>query len=468
MKFRSKLTICMIMLTSIIYGIGGMFLITLSFNGSLKLEEEQAIQTYDSLRSTLILVNDISEQNTEQDVADTLKKINENNSQWYAVRLYSGERTFYRTARDFEFDREMSVKCSEDKCAMRVIETENGKFQQLTGSFRAGNTKMYLDAVREISDVYVLRDSQIKIYKALFLAVTLISAAISFLTANFLTVPMRHLSRISQRIADGDLKVRSIIHSGDEMETLSDNFNLMAESLTRKIQELEEHMEQQQRFMGSFAHELKTPMTSMIGYADLMRSCELPADEQRECAEYIFKEGKRLERLSFKLLDLLVLKKQDFTLHKAFPSKLALESADTIKEKFDGKDIIIDVETKEGECFLEIDLVRSLLLNLLDNSVKAIDDKGKIILSQSMLQDGCCFSIKDNGRGMPAEELDKITEAFYRVDKSRSRRQGGAGLGLSLCAEIVKLHNGDMRFISEVGKGTEIIVELRGGKERKL
>lgn len=463
MRFRTKLSVCMMLLISIVYGIGGTLLISLSFRGSLRLEQEQALQTYKSLRSMLILVDSLSEQTTEKDVADALKQLSDQNPDWRALRLYTKDTVIFESDRDFVFDPIISERLTENICAMKIIRTPEGHSEQLTGSLYAGGTLLFLDAARDISDLYTLRENQLKIFRVLFAAVVTLSAVVSFVTAHFLTKPLHHLSVTSRKIADGDLSLRSNVHSGDEIERLSDDFNIMAESLTNKIQALENAMERQERFMGSFAHELKTPMTSIIGYADLMRSCELSVNQQRECSEYIFNEGRRLERLSLKLLDLLVLKKQDLTLVEASPAKLLRDIALSTDKNLRSRGVALQVHTQEGRCLLEPDLIKSLLLNLIDNSVKAFDCDGKISVSQRMLGDGCEFIIEDNGRGIPKEDIESITEAFYRVDKSRSRKQGGAGLGLALCSEIVGLHNGRMHFFSEVGKGTEIIVELRGG-----
>lgn len=124
---------------------------------------------------------------------------------------------------------------------------------------------------------------------------------------------------------------------------------------------------------------------------------------------------------------------------------------------------MLQCRCEEGMCMLEPDLVKSLLVNLLDNARKAMDGGGNIYVVSEMLPDGCRIRVLDTGRGIPQEEIAHITEAFYRVDKSRSRAQGGVGLGLSLCSEIVQLHNGTMSFASRVGNGTCVTVELKGG-----
>ena len=216
--------------------------------------------------------------------------------------------------------------------------------------------------------------------------------------------------------------------------------------------------------MGSFAHELKTPMTSIIGYSDLLRSCSLDDEERQEAANYIFSESRRLESLSIKLLDLLVLKRQDMELSEASPSAIISGIIRNMKSVLAKQDIVIKYRCESGSCLLEADLVKSLLINLIDNSRKGMDGPGVIYILSTMTDTGCTIQVVDNGRGIPEKELDRITEAFYRVDKSRSRAQGGAGLGLALCREIALLHNGDIRIKSILGKGTSVMVELNGGR----
>lgn len=453
----------MIILTSVIYGIGGALLIAFSFRNSLDIEKAKSLKSYSSMQSMLSVVNSVSDQTNVSDVANVLTALSRRNTEWDALRLTDGKKQLFLYDKAFPFDNEMKKSCSDMNCAVKIAEIDGVHFRQITGTFYVGDTLLYLDAAVNVEDLYTARREQIRIYRWLYAAVVLLSAIVSFLSAHFMTVPMRTLSRISRRIAEGDLSVRARVKSGDEMEAFSLYFNRMAESLTSKIQELQDAMEQQERFMGSFAHELKTPMTSMIGYADLIRSCELPETERRECAEYIFREGQRLERLSFKLLDLLVLKKRDFSFSETNISQLIDEIAAAIEPKLKSCGVYMTVQTEPGSCSVEPDLLKSLLINLIDNALKSMENGGRIRLRQNMTKEGCRIIVRDSGRGIPQADLKKITEAFYRVDKSRSRRQGGAGLGLALCSEIVELHGGTMEFFSELGKGTAVVIELKGG-----
>ena len=112
---------------------------------------------------------------------------------------------------------------------------------------------------------------------------------------------------------------------------------------------------------------------------------------------------------------------------------------------------------------IEPDLMETVVLNLLDNARKAVDEGGRITLEGTAEADGgYCIQVTDNGKGIPAGELARITEPFYMVDKSRARSQGGAGLGLALCQRIVLLHGGSMEFQSTEGQGTQVTVRLKG------
>ena len=113
---------------------------------------------------------------------------------------------------------------------------------------------------------------------------------------------------------------------------------------------------------------------------------------------------------------------------------------------------------------MEPDLGWSLLLNLADNAQKSMEDCGELHFHQEKTKDGCLIRVLDSGRGIPPQALEHLTEAFYRVDKARSRKQGGFGLGLALCQEIVALHKGSIKFENRAEGGACVTVELRGGR----
>ena len=275
--------------------------------------------------------------------------------------------------------------------------------------------------------------------------------------------PLRRLSRAARRIAGGNMGVRAKVESDDEVGQLTRDFNRMADHLEQQFTELQDTARRQEDFIGSFAHELKTPLTSMIGYADMLRSREMTEEERFDAANYIFKEGKRLEALSFKLMDLLVLRHQELQKKAVSTVWLAEEISGILEPMLAEKGIEFQTSVQEASVKMEPDLMKTVLMNLLDNGRKAMegsDAAKRLFLIGRPEKAGYAFYVHDTGKGIPAEELSRITEAFYMVDKSRARRQGGAGLGLSICAEIVKRHGGRLDFQSEEGKGTLVRVWL--------
>lgn len=230
--------------------------------------------------------------------------------------------------------------------------------------------------------------------------------------------------------------------------------------LLENIKILEGQAERREEFIASFAHELKTPLTAIIGYADMIRSMDMPPKQRFTAAGYIFSEGKRLEALSLKLLDLIVVGKQDLELTDFecgfFLREVVAVSLPSIKDS--GMDL--GVHCDRGHVSIEGDLFKTLMINLVDNARKASKKGQKIDLLGKKENGGYAFYVKDNGRGMATQELERITEAFYMVDKSRSRAQNGAGIGLALCQKIAEVHGTTLEYTSDPGKGTTVRVFL--------
>ncbi|MEG1165337.1 MAG: HAMP domain-containing sensor histidine kinase, partial [Oscillospiraceae bacterium] len=199
--------------------------------------------------------------------------------------------------------------------------------------------------------------------------------------------------------------------------------------LQGELAELEELASRREDFIASFAHELKTPLTAIIGYADMLRSKDMAPKQRFTAAGYIFSEGKRLEALSLKLMDIMVVGKQEFQTRRYETGLLIREvAAVTVPSLSDGG-ITLDIRWEKGEIEIEPDLFKTLLINLVDNARKASKHGQNVELFGKNEEGGYAFYIRDFGRGMKPEEISKITEPFYMVDKSRSRAQNGAGLG---------------------------------------
>ncbi len=269
--------------------------------------------------------------------------------------------------------------------------------------------------------------------------------------------PLRILNVTTKRMAEGDYHQRIDIQSRNEIGELSESFNSMAEAVETRARSLEESEQRKTLFMGNLTHELKTPMTAISGYAQTLLSTRITPEEKEEALTFIYKECGRLERLSRKMMKLLELDQEealelcDMSIETIFEA--AQQSCSVILRE---KEIQLEIE-EHGEHFcMEPDLMTDVIINLIDNAVKASRQGGRICLQA----EGNEIRVRDYGRGIPREEQDKILEPFYMIDKSRSRKHGGAGLGLALTATILELHHASLRIDSEPGSGTCMILQF--------
>ncbi len=465
MKFRMKITICMVWLLALAFGVGGSLLVTLNFSGNLERAMESAVSSYRMVLGTLRIVDETDPQPDHSNLANALSRMSEQGTAgWSALRLGDGTRAIYsENPRSVDLSGEPETEGSKGSATV-VRDGHGGRHIRISATLRAANDTLRLDQCTDISALYTQRDGQLRIYRWVFLAVITVGAALCWVLAYWLTRPLSALSDASKRFAAGELDYRAKPAGNDEVGMLTRDFNAMAAKIQENIDAIRDAAARQENFMGNFAHEMKNPMTAIIGYAELIRSQTLTEAEQMDAANYIFSEGKRLESLSLKLLDILVLKKKEVELEPCRPAQIVGSMVQHLERVYAEQGIVLQCRCEEGECLLEPDLVRSLLVNLLDNARKAMDRSGNIYIVSQMTPEGCVLRILDTGRGIPEAEIAHITEAFYRVDKSRSRAQGGVGLGLALCNEIVRLHNGTLKFESRVGNGTCVTVELKGGR----
>ncbi len=236
-----------------------------------------------------------------------------------------------------------------------------------------------------------------------------------------------------------------------------------AEELEGEIKLLEEAADRREEFIASFAHELKTPLTAIIGYADMLRSREMSPKNRFTAAGYIFSEGKRLEALSLKLMEIIVSGKQGIERRRFDAPYFIREVAAVTVPSLAADGMTLDMRWEPGEVEIEPDLFKTLMINLIDNARKASRKGQTVELFGKREEGGYAFYVRDHGRGMKKEDLSRITEPFYMIDKSRSRAQNGAGLGLALCQRIAELHGTTLEYESEPGQGTTVRVYLKGG-----
>ena len=326
------------------------------------------------------------------------------------------------------------------------------------------DSERYIETAKNITAIYKSRMEMYSRYQTGVLFVAALVGLVTLLALFFVMRNMRKLSLATRKFADGQYNTRVKIKSSDEVGTLANDFNWMADCMNHQMNRLQNEVERQEAFTSAFAHELKTPLTSIIGYADTIRQMNLDPEETAMCADYIYRQGKRLQTLSYKLLELTMARKPDLSFSRISVTELVREIVHTSQEILKEKHLNLVVSVQEEMVWCDRELLASLLLNLLDNSRKASEPGQDICLKGETMQDGYRFLVEDEGKGIPPEEMARVTEAFYMVDKSRARKEGGAGLGLTLCAKIVQLHRGRWNMENKESGGLRVIVEMPSEK----
>lgn len=347
-------------------------------------------------------------------------------------------------------------------------ETRDGEQDGMQGAEQdsaAAGERIYFVTQWDISKTVRQQEILQQYFLRCYLTAITAGMALLGLLSAVLTGPLKRMSRAARRMAQGDYEQRLAISGRDEIGELAESFNQMAGAVEEKVEELSQAARQKEDFVANFAHEMKTPMTSIIGYADMLYQKELPRKEARDAAWYIWNEGMRLEALSLKLMDLTVLGRQEFPLQEMAADELLRDVSEGLGPLFAEKEIRFELRAEPAYVRVEYDLLKTLLINLMDNSMKA--GCGRLELSGERAEDGKYrICVRDDGCGMEEGELARITEAFYMVDKARSRKQHGAGLGLALADRIARIHGSELEFRSGMGKGTEVSLCLPCVKER--
>ena len=271
--------------------------------------------------------------------------------------------------------------------------------------------------------------------------------------------PLKELKYASFKMANGEYDSYIPIINDDEIGEVADSFNQMAKKVQEHMEILKTINGKQQQLLGSLSHEIKTPMTAIIGNVEVLLTLRLGEGEREKALFYVLNESKRLARLSDKMMDFsrlcnhenshISIKKQ--TMIKIFEQLNTLMSF-RLKEKQMKLNVTCLPETLEKQA--DEDLLLSLLWNLADNAYKASEIAGSI----EIFADEQKIFVQDFGKGIPEREIAHVTEAFYMVDKSRSRKAGGVGLGLALCCQIAEIHGWQLRIESKEGEGTKVSI----------
>lgn len=372
MKFFYKIFLSMLLVLTVSLATIEYLTVSYSLEHALQREENTALSQHQmakySIQTVLLgITDDYTTSNMENIAKSAETPLGAQSGLFFASQnSQSGrdETVYYNSCKINPSDRIPATGILE----YETRETEKDRYLQVRSSFTLDTNSFVLVTEKNVEELFQDADTLRRRCEFFYWCILATGSFLVLVITFTLTKPLHRLQGTTRRFAKGEYDVRAEISSRDEIGDLSKTFNYMAKTIESKMEELKDAVRRQEEFTANFAHELKTPMTSIIGYADTLYQKTLSPEEVHQLAGIIMNEGMRLEALSFKLMELVTL--------------------------------------------------------------------------------------RDYGRGIPKEDLQKITEAFYMVDKSRSREEHGAGLGLALAVKIAKLHHTELVYESVAGQGT--------------
>lgn len=313
------------------------------------------------------------------------------------------------------------------------------------------NNEVSLLVASDVSGIYELRNTMV-LWVVVLCGIGAAAALVfSVIVSSRLTKPMKKLVSAAEAMSQGDYDAAIPQSAKAEVGVLAESFEHMRDAIARREAQLVEQDEQKQQFIDAMAHEMRTPLTTVLSGARLLAQGNLPQEQQAELAEMMAAEALRLSNMDERLMLLTKmnhgeLRMTDFSAMQMIQDAIGL---------WDDVQLSGTDTTFTGERELLIEVVR----NLVTNAKRA---GGTEPVCVSLLPDG--FAVIDHGCGMTSEQAAHIFEPFYRVDKSRARKAGGAGLGLTLCHRIAELHHAALCVDSAPGEGTTMTFRFAGEK----
>ncbi|MBR1931699.1 MAG: HAMP domain-containing histidine kinase [Lachnospiraceae bacterium] len=361
-----------------------------------------------------------------------------------------------------------SINASYILDSMKTDEIEMGNEKYRAAFFKygsryysvAGGTIMYDGEEYDISVVRDVTESMNRVRMVavwcifINLGIVIVSIVISILFLKHSFAPLEQLKESTRAIAQGDYGQRIGSVRKDEVGELADSFDRMGEAVELHIREVENKVEEQDMLIHALAHEMKTPVTAIAGYAFALQSANISEKQQEEAVSFIDMESRRLERLSSKLTQLIMAEHNRIELQSISVHAFAKQLEGILVPKADRQNVSLHIEVPEDDYNIEgdADLLCVLLTNLYDNAYKAGACRIGIHFAVNE------WTVTDNGCGIPEDELTKIMQPFYQGDKSRSDE--GFGLGLAICKKIADLHRMELRIMSVVGEGSCVYMTI--------
>ena len=429
---RKRIALCMVALVLTLLGPGMALVVSRSF--ALTMERERARALGEEAAIARALTLETAEGNIGRSTASTLQ-----------TRYGSNELTIYLLQNGETITGEALPTVQK---LPELLNTEtratllDGVSERLLIAHALDGEITLLTAL-EVSPVYALRRELLRGAAALGLIGLALAGALAIWISGVLTRPLSQLADAAAKLADGDYAAPLPAAKDDEMNALIRAFSRMSAAIDERETALRTQAEERQALIDALAHEMRTPLTAILGGARLLQQSRLSGSQQSELLDTMAREASRLSTMDERLL-LLTRLDHEAPAFAPFDSQAMAREALSV---FDGVRLEGDDAVFVGERELTILLLRNLVVN-------AQRAGGKEAVRVTLHPDG--FDVTDYGCGMTKEQIARAFEPFYKADKARTRSAGGAGLGLPLCRKIARLHHGKLHMESEIGRGTRV------------
>ncbi len=295
------------------------------------------------------------------------------------------------------------------------------------------------------------------IFVSISIGVLILGIILSIILSNSIINPIKYLNNVAEKMGSGNLSVRSKIESKNEIGQLSNTLNFMANEISRREQLKNE-------FISQVSHELRTPLTAIKGWTITLNNEETDKETLKLGFEIIEKETDRLSLMVEELLDFsrLINEKVSLEIKKVNVRDFINHIESFMAPRASKEDINLKFITEaSGFMYVDSNRLKQVFINLLDNAFKFTEAKGNVTFTTLVLDENIKFIIEDDGCGISEEDLPKVKQKFFKGKNSNSKN----GIGLSICDEIIKLHNGEFKIYSKLGIGTKVEVIIPIVKE---
>ncbi|KOC44563.1 sensor histidine kinase [Clostridium botulinum] len=459
MKIWKKIFLCTLILFIVVFNGAGIIVIENIYHKNMDISVKSALNNEKDIINLIYLNSDLLQGYIGDDLWNILKNyIYSDSNEIKNIEIFNDKnKQILKTSNlNIPNDREELKNEHMDKIKFLIRTINSKKYVSVVSMIKIGTGSYKIVMSKDITYVNQDRIDNYKIFLLLSLVVTLILAIGLYIISKKITNPIESLIEVSNSIRKGEYNKRAYYKKNDEIGVLSQNFNSMMTVIEDNICELKQVNDEKQRFIDNLTHEMKTPITSIIGYSDLLLKSNINDEIRFKALTYINSEGHRLEKLNTSLIKLIMIRNKEIEGSKVSIKEIVKYCVAGLNYKLEQNNITIIKNIEDRNISGDVELIGVLLNNILENAIKASKYNSSIKVIGNKLKDNCKYQLKieDKGIGISKEDLNKIKEPFYMVDKSRATRGKNMGLGLAICTDICYLNNIEFKIQSKLNIGT--------------